>query len=272
MYQVVSGINNYTKKDYQMIMKLKTLIVAIALSLPVCQAVKAQTGAFEVHLNLGYGFNTATSTFISDDGNTLTVVPYSLGSGLNIDLGGTYMIGDHLGLGLDLTDVMSGPIKYTSYRSQGDIQVNNTYTGGLYAITPMLVLSANHPDAINPYGKFGLVLGSATITYTATESGKNSNSGTYIDVYSGNLAIGAYAAFGLAVPLSVKLNLEVFDRTLSYSPSKLSNTQAYDGGQKLNDLTYVTSKNGSSASDTQLASYWPFSSIGLKVGISLFLK
>jgi opacity protein-like surface antigen len=251
-------------------MKLKALILAILLTLPFAQKLSAQSGEFEMRFNLGYGFHTGSQFIQSYEGSTVKNIPYSLGAGLNVDLGGTYMFGDHLGAGLDLSYLMGGPVKFTE--NANSVVINHTLMGNLFALTPMLVLSAHHEE-INPYGRFGIVLGTASFTNTITETGSKAQSGTYIDTYSGGLATGLYAAFGLQFKLAenLKLNLEVFDRTMSYAPTLLTNTQAYDGEQKLTSTTFVDQVDGSTANHTELKTFYPYSSVGLKVGITLVL-
>ena len=254
-------------------MKIRTLALTIAFCLPMIFAANAQNGA-ALYVNAGYGFNAAPGNLESYDGNSHTVKPYSLGSGLNLDLGGSIMFGDHIGIGADLTFQTSPMASYTYLTGIGNhIVANSSFQGQMFAITPMLIV-AGHTGSINLYGKFGLVFANTSVTYSETQTGNGAASGTYIDVYGGNATLGAYAAFGLQLGVSenVKLNLEIFDRTMAYSPATLTNTQPYDGDQKANTITYVDSRDNNSASDTQLKTYFPYSSIGLKLGIVFVLR
>jgi hypothetical protein len=251
-------------------MKLKSLIIIAICCFTFTQKSNAQSGQFDLHLNLGYGFPIASQYFYNNTGAEVTLVPYSLGSGGNIDLGAGYMFGDHIGAGLDITDMMGTPFKYTEIA--GNLTIDHSYSGMLLAVTPMLILSAN-TGQINPYGHFGIVLGAASYTHSMTETGKNASEGTFVDTYSGGSAIGIYTSFGLQFGLSqnLKLNLEVFDRTMAYAPGKVENTEAFTGEQKLTTVTYVDKVDSQTPNDQELKFYEPFSSIGLKVGIVLVL-
>jgi len=252
-------------------MKLKLTLIALGISSLFCQKIGAQAGKLDIHIDLGYGFGVATREFQSDDGTSITAVPYSLGAGFDADLGATYMIGDHLGAALDLNYVMGMPVSYTTVGP--NVVITHTYQGMLFGITPMLVLSAN-TESVNPYGKFGIVLGSASFTHKETESGERALSGTFIDTYDGGAAVGIYGAFGLQFPISsgIGLYIELYDRTLSYAPTTNTNTQTFDGVQKHNTITYVDKVDNTTAPDTDVKSYQPFSSAGIKVGVTINLS
>jgi outer membrane protein W len=252
-------------------MKIKILALTAFLSLPFFTHLKAQSGAADIHLNIGYGFPAAPGYFENYTGTERTLIPYSLGAGANVDLGFNYMIGDHLGVGFDLNYIAGTPYSVTYVA--GNLTTNTTFVGSLMAVTPMLILSAN-TGAINPYGHFGITIGSGSFTAKTTETGKNAGAGTYIDTYSGGAAVGIYGAFGVQFALSdmFKLNVELFNRTMSYSPDKLENTQAFDGEQKAPTITFVDKKDNTTANDTELRNYWPYSSFGLKVGFVYLLS
>jgi outer membrane protein W len=246
-------------------MKIKILALSLIFSIPFFMTLKAQSGSADIHLNLGYGFIAAPQYYEDNTATEDTHIPYSYGSGANVDLGFNYMIGDHLGAGLDL-NYLAGTT-YTHSESVGNLTIDHTSAAMMVGVTPMLILSANH-SPINPYGHFGVTIGSASFTDKKTETGNNAKSGTDIDTYSGGAAVGIYGAFGVSFALSdmFKLNVELFDRSMTYSPDKLENTQAYDGNQKATTITFVDKKDNTTANDTRLREYFPFSSFGLKVG------
>jgi hypothetical protein len=247
-------------------MKIRTLILLALISFSFSKSVNAQLGAFSLRLNIGYGLPAAPEYYWTESGTEQKVITSSMGSGGNLDIGGTYMIGDHLGAGLDLNYMMGTPVNYSHIYN--GITRNVTRTGTFGGVTPMLIITANTP-VINPYGRFGLVVATASFTEKSTESGTNAYSGTFIDNYNGGIAFGWYAAFGIQVPISTQLsmNFELYDRTMNYAPTKLVNTQAFDGQQKYTDITFVNKITESSPSDQELKSYYPFSSVGLKVGL-----
>jgi len=246
-------------------MKTRNLVLAIIASAATFQTAKAQ---FSARLDLGYGFPSGTQTQYDDPSHPTKVTPYSYGGGFNIAIAGNYMFSDHIGAGLDLNMLLGTPVTQT--QAVQDVTYTTNTAGSLFAITPNLILSA-HKEGINPYGRFGIVLGVASITSTTTASGPGAPDGKDVYVFSGNLAVGWYAAFGVQFPLAdnLKLNVELFDRDLTYAPATETNTQTYTGMQKFDTQTLVTSTNSSSAPNTQLTSYEPFGSVGLKVGIEM---
>jgi|GEM_PF-2984033 len=262
-------------------MKTKNIILSIVcvlLSLPFCSA---QKGVFEGTFDLGYGFMaspqsglavpTSGSTYVYANNITTTSatdVPYSFGTGLNIGLSGTYFLGNHIGAGLDLSYLAGSPTTFMLDEGSG-IQATILATGNLFAITPMLTLSAN-TENINPYGKFGIILGIPSATLSMTEAGTGSLSGTYIANFTGNVAVGWYAAFGLQFPLSsnAALDVELFDRTLAWEPGQMQNTQTFDGQTKDPTVTFTHTVDQSSTNQA-IYNFYPFSSAGIKVGITM---
>ena len=248
-------------------MKIKNIILSIACILSLIPNGYAQRGSFEGTFNIGYGFMGSPQSVQSTTSTSTIDVPYSLGTGLNIDLAGNYILSDHMGLGLDLNDQIGTPAIQTN--DNGVIQAHSEFTGNLFAITPMLTLSANS-GKINPYGKFGFVIGIPSATLTTTESGPNTPTGKEIDKLTGNLAVGWYAAFGLQFPVTdhIAINAELFDRMMGWEPAQLTNTQAFDGQSTHATITY--SKTADVANPhTSVAQYFPFSSAGIKVGITM---
>ena len=231
----------------------------------------AQSGMFEARFDLGYGFTSGPGSVTNVDGSTQTDIPYSMGMGLNVALSGSYFLSDHIGVGLDLNGVVGTKTTYTY--NGATLQYTSDMSGNLFSATPFLVLSANN-TGINPYGRFGIVLGVPTATISTTAAGNFAPSGTYITEASGNLAIGVYGAFGVEFPLTdnLALNLELFDRSLQWEPAQVENTQAFDGDPKDKTITYsnkVTNPSNVNQVSSYSTIYSPFSSFGLKVGINM---
>ena len=246
--------------------------VILSFSIMVAMATTSSAQVFDLRLDLGYGFPSGTSYMQVNDGSTTKDVPFSFGSGFNMGISGSAWFGDHIGAGLDLNYLIGSVYTFTNSAPQafGSVQTTDNWSGSMFAITPMLLLSA-HSDGINPYGRLGLVIGVPTITDNQTQAGNSAAAGTNTDVYSGGMAVGLYAAFGVEIPLTDNLLLapELFDRTMNYTPTQVENTQAYDNQTKYPTTTLVTSlANNSTASNTMLAPYrFPFSSWGIKVGL-----
>ncbi len=252
-------------------MKTKFMLLIALTAIFTTKICSAQSGLIEARLDLGYGFTSGPGSRADVSGSTYTDVPYSMGMGFNVALSGTYFFGDHLGAGLDLNAVAGTETKFTE--NDGADQITEKMKGDLFSITPFLVLSA-HNSGINPYGRFGIVIGAPTATISETAAGPFAPTGTYILTASGNIAVGVYGAFGVEYPLNdnLALNLEIFDRSLQWEPAQVENTQAYDGDPKDKTITYSTKVTNMSPTN-QVASYStvysPFSSVGIKVGITM---
>jgi hypothetical protein len=250
-------------------MKLKYLFLISVSLLPLSDmGCFAAGGDIDTRLNVGYGFRAGPNYLYSNTGAANTVVPYSLGAGFNVGIGGTYWFEDHLGLALDINSVFGSPAKNVDVTSSG-ITDNYSWRGSLLTFTPQIVLSANRAG-INPYGRFGFSIGSASFTYEDVQTGPSAHAGTYIDKYSGGVATGLYSAFGLEYGIddNVKIFAEAFDCNMSYAPAQVENTQAFNDAKKLPTVTFVESKDKTSANNTLLKAYFPFSSAGLKIGVS----
>ena len=234
------------------------------------QNAMAQKGDMAVHLDLGYGFPSGAESIRNYQNSTYSQSAFSLGAGTNIALAGSYMLSDHLGVGIDLNEMTGRSFNQVEEYINNFTQTSTaTLSGNLFAATPELILSAN-ADKINFYGKFGVVVGLPSVTIKTTWSGQFVQKGTNIDLYTGGVAIGAYAAFGAQYPIGdhFKLSAEIFDRDLTYRPATYKNTQAFDGTSKAADQTLTNS----SVSQSNLTTPMAFGSIGLKIGISYSLK
>jgi len=253
-------------------MKTKRTLLIFLCACMFAQAASAQKG-FQATFDVGYGFPAGLQTVVDDNGNTRTVIPYSSGAGINADLSGTYFFTDHIGIGLDLNYLLGTPVVYHDFIDngiRGTIIVNNTLTSNMFAVTPDLVVSMNNPG-INPYARIGVVLGTASVVQTSTEDGTDAHTGTYIETTTGSLAAGFYGGTGVQIALSdnFALDVELFGRIMSFEPTQSVNTQAYDGDQKSETITYAKKIDNTTAANTELTPELPFSSIGIKVGITL---
>jgi len=252
-------------------MKQKTVLIALFASIFSCATSNAQNDGLSLRADIGVGLPSGVGTAYSYNNTVTTVAPYSLGSGFNIAVAGNYMFSEHMGAGLDL-NYMVGYTSTTTYKESNPITTTNVSTGSLFAITPNVILSANS-GKINPYARFGIVIGVPSFEVKSTQSSTGAASGTNIETYTGGVAIGWYAGFGVQFPLTdkLKLNVELFDRDLTYAPTTDTNTQAYDGQQKQPTKTMSTSYDIASGTNGENTAYLPFGSVGFKVGIAMNL-
>ena len=134
-------------------MTTKYLSVSLFLLFFGLQSCFGQKGAFDLSFDVGYGSTAAPYTEVVRANGISSNVTYSLGRGLNLGLGGVYMVGEHIGLGINL-DYLAG--NKTQFVYSNDNVTTTTYvSGNLFSFTPHIMVSAN-TGPVNPYGKFGL--------------------------------------------------------------------------------------------------------------------
>ena len=241
---------------------MRKVLLAATISILFIQQADAQKGRIYASIDLGYGFPSGEGTWLSGTESSRSASFYSFGAGLNIAASGSYFFSDHIGAGLDIGYLFGSPLNSTNQinNNNGNAVIGNfVNTGSLFAITPNLVLSLNH-EKINPYARFGIVLGAASVVEKATEEGPGEIPGTNIELLTGDLSLGFYGAFGIRFALSDKLSLEaeLFDRTMTFEPTQAVNTQTFDGLQKSPTITFSKNIDNTSSSNTQLL----FSSLG----------
>jgi hypothetical protein len=255
-------------------------------------------GAY-VHVNAGLAFPMSSQSLdILDFNNyesnstgtssttTSEQVSVSLGKGLNIGGAFGYMFNEHIGAELGLSYLIGGKSEATeSYISpSSNSTYNYTLSSKMLRIMPSLVIAAGG-DKINPYAKFGVVIGSGSVLY---ETNSNSDGDISVDnfVFSGGMALGLTSALGAQLNLSDNMSLfgEVNMINMSYAPTKGEYTvSTYNGIDQLATMTtnekeveFVDSYTYNSASptpdsqpDQDLKIRLPFGSLGINVGLKI---
>lgn len=134
-----------------------------------------------------YESNSTGSGFTS----TQEQVSVSLGKGFNIGGAFGYMFNEHVGAELGLSYLVGGKSeantteRSTNYNSTTDY----TLSSKMIRIIPTLVI-ATGGEKINPYAKFGVVIGSGSVLY-------ETNSISDGDIYISNLELSGGMALGL---------------------------------------------------------------------------
>lgn len=238
-------------------------------------------GAY-VALNLGYGLG-ASSQNIGTYNSTSTnkeQVNVSFGQGLNI--GGTfgYMFNKNVGAELGISYLIGG--SSTMQHSYTSSTTDYTFSASMLRFNPSVVLVTGL-EGINPYAKFGFLIGTGSIT----EEVNNTSSGMIAFTktkLNGGMALGFTASIGAMYNLSDNMSLfgELTMINMSYAPTKGEITEAtLNGTDQLPNMTnndkltdYVDSYNPSisipsSQPDQQLKQKSPFSSFGINVGVRI---
>lgn len=280
---------------------LKSLIAFVAIGL--CAFTANAQGVY-VNLNLGYGFGMGSST-VNDytyvqktPGYTSTSNNKDLSFGKGLNFGGAigYMFNKNVGLELGLSYLMGGTTETTNnrtYNSSSNYSTENL-SATMFRINPTFVITAGL-DKINPYAKFGMIVGMGTITnkYESTQTNTSSgNTTTDIELqttkYNGGLAIGFNSGVGVLFSLSNNISLfgEINMVNLSYAPTNGEVIEySENGANKLSDWTtrdkkteFVDNYNYDSEASVSDASprtaqknKLPFGSFGVNFGIKISL-
>ena len=242
-----------------------------------------------VNLNIGYAGKLSSSNLeyfqfynYTTDNNSSTYeqVKVSLGKGFNI--GGTfgYMFNENIGADLGLTFLIGGKSKAKDEYVGGT--TDYTLSAKMVRINPSLII-ASGLKGINPYAKFGLIIGSGSIEFLFEDhdGGAELNVRTKLN---GGLAVGFTAGVGILYELADNMSFfgEISMINMSYSPTKGEIIEAsYNGRDVLSDLTtndkeveFVNSYTinylnppPDSEPDKDLKQQMPFSSLGINLGI-----
>jgi opacity protein-like surface antigen len=234
---------------------------------------------FYVNVNAGYGFGAGTQQFGYNYTSTGPTSSYegmfgSYGEGFKLGASAGYMFNENIGAELGLSYWLGKSIEAT-YKTTTMTQSQKWSSWGIVAV-PSVVISANMKP-VNPYARFGLVLGllNPKTELNRIEPGNNMDAVTE-DV--GGVALGFAGALGIVVPTgsTVGFFAEVVLHSVSYSPSKYKITKYnINGVDQLPSLSHkeIDYKESFSSSDqyVTLAARRPFSSIGLAVGVRINL-
>lgn len=239
-----------------------------------------------VNANIGYGFKAGSASaynYTSPNGsNTTEHVAFSFGKGLTMAAAFGYMFNKNVGAELGLSYLLGGKTKVIDSYSSGSDE--SSFSAKILRINPSMIISSGM-ESINPYAKFGLIIGKGSIKSEYTE--KN-NGDVYITKvkYNGGVAFGFSSAIGLMFKLSesVALLTEVNMINLSYAPTKGEVTEAtLNGADQLPSMTtsqkkiefvdshVSTSNSTSSVPSEQVKSKYPFGSVGINFGLRINL-
>ncbi len=232
-----------------------------------------------VTANGGYGLGAGTQVFnpsVNSTGTTQTFegVFGSLGEGAKFGVSGGYMFTNHFGAELGVSYWLGKKIEstYTSSTS------NNTYdvSGAGFVAVPLLVFLSNLKP-VNPYGKFGLIVGFLK-SKQETSLRISGVSSEYTFEETGGPAIGFAGALGVIVPTggAVDFFVEVALHSLTYSPAKQEITKYTVNGQdRLSGLTHTSFDFRETVTSSDQYAYMavrrPFSSIGFSAGVRVAL-
>ena len=215
--------------------------------------------------------------------NNFKSINFVPGRGFNVDVAGGYMFTKNIGAELALKDFFGLPIKetYNNYNTESYFGERDKYqyNGMLLQVIPSVVLDLGL-DKVDPYARFGLVIGAyPLIKYKETDV-RNGDTYEYVGKYIGNIPLGFSAAAGVKYNLNDHLSLygEFDCNGINYSPKKYKLTKyTVNGVDMLSTLPlrqtetdFVKSYDGSQTSNTspkqQLKQTFPFSNFEINIG------
>jgi len=197
------------------------------------------------NLNVGYGFGMSTQNlsffdfYNSTYGNNSTTdeqVNVSLGKGLNVGGALGIMFNENIGAELGVSYLLGGKNEAKDVYLNGTI--NYTLSSTMLIINPSLILTAGI-EGINPYAKFGVVIGSGSVLFEYKDNDDGDVDLTNMKL-NGGLALGLNAAIGATFSLNDKMSFfgEINMVNMSYAPKKGEITEAtYNGVDELPGMT-----------------------------------
>jgi hypothetical protein len=209
------------------------LVIAICM---MAATVNAQKYYARLGVGVGLGLSYYNGQFgnetINSTSDVTEIKSGSLGTGLNVNLGLGYMFSKYVGVDLGFNEFIGFGVKsdYNQTQINYSQQWDDKYSSMMFQIIPALVITPGL-EKINPYGRFGLIIGVVNKTnysFTNTQSSNpnlkatNSTVEKYKDKDSGGIAIGFSTAIGADYNLNEKISLyaEINLNGLSYSPKK----------------------------------------------------
>jgi hypothetical protein len=243
-------------------------------------------GAY-VNINVGYGFKMSSqnidyySFYNQTNGGNLTTneqINVSFGKGFNV--GGTigYMLSKNIGGELGVSYLVGGVFKAKDISSNH--VTDYSLTSNMFRINPSIILAGGY-NLINPYAKFGMIIGLGSVKYEYTDN-NDGDIKVRNNKLSGGAAVGLTSAIGLMISMTEKFSIfgELNMVNLSYSPTKGELTVATHNGidelpgmttrqketEYLDKYTYSNPPLDSQPRQ-ELTEKLPFGSIGLSIGM-----
>jgi opacity protein-like surface antigen len=277
---------------------IKKTILMVAVVIAVT-ATSATAQKFYVKLGGGYSFGAGKASNIeglgydySYDGTTRTTteVPFSLGKGVNLDLGVGYMFNEYIGLELGARNLFGLSNEFKDNNSSGGY-TDNTTTKVSYsslALIPALKVVAPLGETFSLYSRIGISLpltGKATRETSETDNygGSTTTRESEAEVTS-YFKLGYAAAFGVNIALSQNFSLfgEISALAASFTTKEGTLTKYNVNGQdQLSGMDIHDKKteykkeytsggsNDPNTPDQDVAFTLPASSVGLTVGIQI---
>jgi hypothetical protein len=240
--------------------------------------------------NLGYGISAGAqglSSNYTEGTNSYTIEGIYSSFGKGLTLGGAfgYMVNKNIGAELGISYLLGGKTKSTSAQNNGTSE--GTFKANMLRINPTFII-ASGLEGINPYAKFGMIIGSGSISIEENEYQNDGDEENTKIKLNGGLAIGYNAAVGAMYSLNSKMSLfgELTMVNMTYAPTKGELTKAtFNGIDQLPTMTtrdkemefvesYTYDSNNPPSEDEpdqDLKQKTPFGSFGINFGLRINL-
>lgn len=265
---------------------LKLFLILLGIS--IFSSKLGAQGAY-MSLNLGYSLEMNSQNLrshgfsnIEINGTAITTeqIDLSLGKGFNFGGALGYMINENFGVEVGVSYHIGWLFEAVEETPNGKIK--NTLSSTMLRVIPSLIITPEWVG-VNPYAKFGMVLGSGTIIYSESTGSFGDLSKLEITMNEG-LAVGLSSGIGLEFIVTNRTSIftELNMINMSYAPAKGEKTKyIVNGTNELPNLTtseretdYVDSYTKDPTEPQQpdersetLKNKMPFGSIGLNVGL-----
>jgi len=278
--------------------KLNVGAKKVALGMFISLFSIAAYSQFYINVGGGYNLGIANQSLLHNYESTNNIVKIenvktSLGKGANFGLNIGYMFNGNIGIDLQCTyllgDEATGESKstYTFYNTKYYDYEKISIKSQMIRVNPSIIIASGF-DKLDPYARFGVILGFGSVTYTNLNEEYENNilENKVIEKwkYNGGMAFGLSSALGLMYHISDLISVygELDLVSMSYAPTKGVMTEyTVNGADKLPDLTtdakeiefldeitYDYDNPPSTAEPSkELKFYFPYSSIGLNIGV-----
>ena len=253
-------------------------------------------GSQEIGGNSTYNYeeNMVDGTYFSS--SSQEQIRGSFGQGVYLGLSMGYMITPTIGFELKAEQQLAYSVNSISRYSSTTVDpwsgnssyvssYEETVSGSMTRLTPSFVFQLPGTK-FSPYAQFGAILGFGKIMGQYEDIDTDVTQGTYI--MNGGLALGMNGEFGLNIKFTEKLSLNtgLSFSALSYAPARGELIEYSENGvdmlpqmsvsEKEVEFTSEVSSNSNSSTnqnepDQMLKMWFPFSAVGLNIGLKFSL-
>jgi len=287
--------------------KLNVGAKKVALGMFISLFSIAAYSQFYINVGGGYNLGIANQSLLYNIANQSLLINYestnnivkienvktSLGKGANFGLNIGYMFNGNIGIDLQCSYLLGDETTiehkdtYTLWGTNYYDYEKITLKSQMVRINPSLIIASGF-DKLDPYARFGVILGFGSITYTDLyeEYENNLLEDKAIEKwkFNGGIAFGLSSALGLMYHVSDLISVygELDLVSMSYAPKKgvmtentingvdrLPNLTTYDKEiEFLDEITFDYDNPPSTAEPSkEPKEYFPYSSIGLNIGV-----